>query len=225
MTGPEMLQELRDQLNEPVANFWSDAQLYRYLTRAGRDLLSAWQRRHTVMYSTTGEYTYPAATTNVMSTIGSGDTVPTYLQRLEDITDADDPIELEPAESLDHIAELQVAEGSPTHYWIYVTESSSVMYILTALAPRPSEQVTLRAFYTPDWRNLTISASTTDTLLMPQHESAIILKAAIRASMQDQNNALTSELRREFAQAEREARLMEMSQQGTDGVRYDYSDF
>lgn len=225
MTGAEMLQELRDQLNEPVANFWTDAQLYRYLTRAARDLLSAWQRHHSLIYSQAHDYTYPAATASHNSTVGTGDAMITRVLRVEDVSNPNDPIELEPAESLDHLRDLQVAEGTPTHYLVSMAENSSAMVVSTLLAPRPTEQITLRIFYSPDWREYTISASTTDTILMSQHESAIILKAAIRASMQDQNNALTSELRREFAQVERESRLMNMPDQGTEGVRYDYSDF
>jgi len=226
-----LLTDLRDMLNEPVAGFWTDEALIRYLRRAHRKFYAlhassaAGHNAQTESLSYTGGSRYVAMT---------ADPPVDRIIKIEDRTDAaadsSGPM-IREAEGLEEVLELQAggsdlgngSGGYPAVFWLenFETIATGVRTIEQRLwlAPAPGSTRTLLIRYQAEPSDFD---STTDTSGVPEYvEDCVLLQAAIYARLQEENPSGIGGLKNELTEAENLMRkLSRAGRRGPGRIKY-----
>lgn len=193
MTPANVVSRVRDQLAETTAAFWTDAEIYRYLTDAEREV------NLTVEYNLVS-----TAATTVTNT--SGYTLPSDCLSLKRITYDGVPLRRVDAYKRD-IDGLDMPgygssgqTGNPTHYY----QINNMVY----LWPVPQEAKTVQYYCHTDTAEVTAAASFT---LPPNYHVCMQDYCLYRCFLKDQDQGKSEWYKREYLQGLADAQRREQS--------------
>jgi len=192
MTTPAgVLSRVRNQLVEDTADFWTDAELYRYMSDAESEVNNMAEC-----------YRLSTAAASVTST--SGYTIPADCVSMVRVTWDGVPLKLADQRSIDALGMPgyggTVQTGSPTHYYQYGTD-------MVYLWPTPMSAKTIRYYYTAEPADIT-TASTSFSI--PQQFQNVIQDYVLyRCFTKDQDSGKAEWHKREFMQGVLDAQMKE----------------
>jgi len=199
MIPSDVLSRVRDQLVETTAAFWSDAELYRYMTDAEREINN---QVHCYVLST--------AATSVTST--SGYTLPVDVLYLDRVSFDNVPLKEVPRRGIDMMDMPGYGgtpqTGDPTHYY---RQGTDTVY----LWPTPQRAATIQYVYTAEPAAI-VTASTQFSVPANFHQP-LQDYVLYRSFTKDQDQARSEWHKREYMQGVADAEFRESRRRWSGG--------